>query len=187
MGDQAKQCIDETKNQMQAAILHLEKELMKVRAGKASPQMLDSIIVEYYGTMTPLSQVANISTPDAKTIVVQPWDKSVLTAIEKTILNANLGFNPKNDGMVLRITVPTPTEERRKELVKKAKTEAENAKVSVRNIRRDMNEMVKKLQKSGLPEDVAKNTETEIQNLTNTYTIKIEQVLSVKEKDIMTV
>jgi len=187
MSEQAKQCIEQTKNQMQAAISHLEKELMKVRAGKATPQMLDSIFVDYYGTNSPLNQIANISTPDAKTIVVQPWDKSMLTTIEKAIINANLGFNPKNDGMVLRITVPQLTEERRKDLVKKAKTEAENGKVSIRNIRRDMNELVKKLQKSGMPEDVSKNTETEIQNLTNNFISKIDAILAAKEKDILTV
>ena len=187
MIEQAKKCVDQTKELMNAAIAHLEKELMKVRAGKATPQMLDSIFVDYYGTMTPLSQIANISTPDAKTIVIQAWEKTMLMPIEKVIVNSNLGFNPKNDGMVLRITVPALTEERRKDLVKKVKLETENAKVAIRNIRRDSNEVVKKLQKGGLPEDVAKNTETEIQNLTNNFITKVDQILVLKEKDILTV
>ena len=184
MSEEVKFIIDETKDQMDKTITHLESELGKVRAGKASPQMLDGIYVDYYGTNTALNQVANVNTPDARTIVVQPWEKSMLSPIEKAIQAANLGFNPQNDGVVVRIVVPPLTEERRKELVKKAKAEAEHGKVGVRNLRRDANEMIKK---AGLPEDVVKEAETKIQTLTDGYIVKIDKHLEVKEKEIMTV
>jgi ribosome recycling factor len=179
--------IDETKLLMEKAINHLEAELLKIRAGKANPQMLDGLTVDYYGASTPLSQVANITTPDARTIAVQPWEKSMLAPIEKAIIASNLGFNPQNDGSVVRITIPPLTEERRKDLVKKAKNEAETAKVSVRNLRRDANEMIKKATREGLPEDIAKETETKVQNLTDIYVTKIDKHLESKEKEIMTV
>jgi ribosome recycling factor len=187
MHEEAQFCLDETQESMQNAVTHLEKEFQKIRTGKASPQMLDGIRVEYYGAMTALDQMANINTPDPKQIIVQPWDKSVLSAIEKAILAANLGFNPKNEGEVLRIIVPPLTEERRRDLVKKAKAEAENARVSVRNIRRSSNETAKKLEKDGVPEDDITKLEHDIQEATNNFIAKIDKALELKEKDIMTV
>ena len=172
---------------MENAILHLEKELQKFRAGKASPDMLDGIKIDYYGTISPLNQVANVSTPDPKQIIVQPWDKSLLGLIEKDILSANLGFNPVNNGEVLRIIVPALTEERRKNLVKQVKNEAENSKISIRNIRRSANDQGKKLKNEGTPEDDIKKLEDEIQELTNSFTGKVDKLLELKEKDIMTV
>ena len=172
---------------MHIAVLHLEKELQKIRAGKASPQMLEGVRIDYYGTMTPIDQTANISTPDARQIIVQPWDKSVIGLIEKAILAANLGFNPKNEGEILRIIVPALTEERRKDLVRKAKAEAENTKISIRNIRRVANETAKKLKKDGLPEDEVDKLEEDIQKLTDDHIIKVDKILEGKEKDILTV
>ncbi len=179
--------LEEAKEGMYIAVLHLEKELQKVRAGKASPQMLEGVKIDYYGTMTPIDQAANVSTPDARQIIVQPWDKSVLVLIEKAILAANLGFNPKNEGEILRIVVPALTEERRKDLVKKAKVEAENAKISIRNIRRIANDTAKKLKKDGVPEDEVDKLEEDIQKLTDEHIIKVDKILEGKEKDILTV
>jgi ribosome recycling factor len=179
--------LEEAKEGMHNAVLHLEKELQKVRAGKASPQMLEGVRIDYYGTMTPIDQTANVSTPDARQIIVQPWDKSVLGLIEKAILAANLGFNPKNEGEILRIIVPALTEERRRDLVKKAKAETENAKISIRNIRRIANETAKRLKKDGVPEDEVDKLEDDIQKLTDEYIIKIDKILEGKEKDILTV
>jgi len=172
---------------MQNALIHLEKEFQKIRAGKASPQMLEGVRIDYYGVMTPIEQTASISTPDARQIIVQPWDKSVIGIIEKAIQAANLGFNPRNEGEILRIIVPALTEERRKELFKKAKTEAENARISIRNIRRSANETAKKLEKEGVPEDEADKLEEDIQKLTDDYISKVDKILETKEKDIMTV
>lgn len=180
-------CLEEAKEGMQNTILHLEKEFQKIRAGKASSQMLEGVRIDYYGVMTPIDQTANISTPDARQIIVQPWDKSVLGLIEKAIMAANLGFNPKNEGEILRIVVPALTEERRRELVKRAKTEAENAKISIRNIRRNANETAKKLKKEGVPEDEVDKLETDIQKITDDYSEKVDKILEIKEKDIMTV
>jgi ribosome recycling factor len=179
--------LEEAKEGMHNAVLHLEKELQKVRAGKASPQMLEGVKIDYYGAMTPIDQTANVSTPDARQIIVQPWDKSVLGLIEKAILAANLGFNPKNEGEILRIVVPALTEERRKDLVRKAKAEAENAKISIRNIRRIANETAKQLKKDGVPEDEVDKLETDIQKLTDEHIIKVDKILEGKEKDILTV
>jgi ribosome recycling factor len=187
MHEEAQFCLEETSENMQIAVTHLEKEFQKIRTGKASPQMLEGIRIDYYGAMTPLDQVSNINTPDPKQIIVQPWDKSVLPLIEKAIMAANLGFNPKNEGEVLRIIVPPLTEERRKDLVKKAKTEAENARVAIRNIRRASNESAKKLEKQGVPEDDVKKLETEIQTTTDKFIQKVDKLLEAKEKDIMTV
>ncbi|MFT5512382.1 MAG: ribosome recycling factor [Bacteroidia bacterium] len=172
---------------MKKAIDHLNKELLKLRAGKASPTMLDGVMVEYYGSPTPLNQVANVNTPDARTIVIQAWEKSIVPDIERAIINSNLGYNPQNDGEVVIINVPPLTEERRRDLVKSAKKEMENGKVSLRNIRRDANEQIKKLQKDGLSEDMAKDAETEVQKLTDNYSVKIDSILTDKEKEIMTV
>ena len=179
--------LDNTKEQMEKALNHLESELVKVRAGKASPTMLESISVDYYGTKTPLNQVANVNTADARTLVVQPWEKSMLTPIEKAIMAANLGLNPQNDGLLIRILVPALTEERRRDLVKKAKSEAENGKVVLRILRKEANEELKKLQKTGTPEDEIKGSEILVQTLTDGFVVKCDKHLEVKEKEIMTV
>lgn len=187
MNEDAQFCLQETEEGMDKVISHLEKEFNKLRAGKANPQMLEGIKIEYYGATTPIEQAANITTPDPRQIIVQPWDKSILPEIDKAIRAANLGFNPKNEGEILRIVVPPLTEERRRDLVKKAKTEAENAKVSIRNLRRTANEMAKDLEKEGLPEDESKKLQDEIQKLTDSYIEKVDKHLALKEKDIMTV
>jgi len=176
-----------TKDMMDKAISHLEAELLKIRTGKANPSMLDSVMVDYYGAMTPLNQIANINTPDARTLVVQPWEKNKLNDIERAIINSNLGLNPQNDGDIIRINVPPLTEERRKEMVKLAKNEAEHCKVSIRNARKNANETIKKLQKDGLGEDMAKDAETKIQNLTRDFEAKVDDHVTKKEKEIMTV
>ncbi len=179
--------MDVTREKMENAITYLRDELLKLRAGKANPHMLDGVVVDYYGAMTPLNQVSNVNSSDARTILIQPWEKSMIEPIEKAILHANLGFNPVNNGEVIRINVPALTEERRKILVKQVKHEGENAKVSIRNARREANEEIKKLHKDGLPEDLAKTTETEIQKLTDNYSHKVDELLEKKEQDIMTV
>ena len=179
--------LDSTKDQMEKAIDHLEIELSKIRAGKASPQMLDGIHVDYYGSQMPLDQVGNINTPDARTLVIQPWEKTMIKPIEKAITEANLGFNPQNDGSLIRITIPPLTEERRKQLVKMTKDQAEHGKIAIRTIRKDANEAAKKLVKNGLPEDEGKAAETKIQELTDKSIAKIDDLLRIKEKDILTV
>ena len=178
--------LEETKETMQNAIVHLEKEFLKIRTGKASAQMLDGIKIDYYGALTPLDQLSNINTPDPKQIIIQPWDKNILPLIEKAIMAANLGFNPKNDGEVLRITIPPLTEERRKGLTKKVRAEGENSKVAIRNIRRNSNETAKKLEKDGIPEDLIKKAENDIQEMTNVFIANIDKLMDQKEKDIMT-
>jgi len=187
MTEESKFILDEIQESMQHAIVHLEKEFHKYRTGKASPQMLEGVKVDYYGTPTAVDQVANINTPDARQIVVQPWEKSMLNPLAKAILDANLGFNPQNNGEILRITVPPLTEERRRDLVKKAKAEAETAKVSIRNIRRSAVEEAKKLEKDGAPEDEIKVLEKEIQHATDAFITQVDKILEHKEKDIMTV
>ena len=182
-----KSLIDSVKGQMQKALEHFEFELSKIRAGKASAQMLDGINAEAYGSKSPLNQLANISTPDARTITLQPWDGSLLQAIERAILMANIGLTPQNDGKIIRLSIPPLTEERRKDLVKQTKVEAENCRVSLRNHRRDANEKVKAFVKDGLPEDVGKNAETTIQNILNDFSAKVDKHLEVKDKEIMTV
>ncbi|GAB1454407.1 ribosome recycling factor [Draconibacterium sp.] len=179
--------LENTEEKMKAAIAHLEKELLHVRAGKASPAMLDGIVVEYYGSLTPLNQVANVSTPDARTVAIQPWEKNLIPIIEKAILSANLGFNPDNNGEMIRINVPVLTEERRRNLVKQAQQEGENAKVSIRTVRKDANESLKKLLKEGLSEDLEKDAEVEVQKLTDEFGLTIENLVKIKEKDIMTI
>lgn len=176
--------IDSTKEQMQNAIEHLIKELRNIRAGKATPAMLAGIQVDYYGSSTPLSQVANVNTPDARTITVQPWEKNMLQEIEKAIMIANIGFNPMNNGDNIIINVPPLTEERRIGLTKQAKAEAEHAKVGVRNARKDANNEIKSLDVS---DDMKKNTESDVQTLTDTFVKEIDSLLTVKEKEIMTV
>ena len=187
MIEKAQAVIDAAKEKMQSAVTYLEEDLKTYRAGKANPAVFNNVMVNYYGTMTPVPQVASIGTPDAKTMLIQPWDRSLLHTIEKAIMDANLGFTPQNNGEMIRINVPALTEERRKELVKKARTAGENAKVGVRNARRDAIETLKKLQKEGLPEDAEKDFETEVQKLTDNFSKKVEEILAAKEKDMMTV
>lgn len=177
----------ETETSMKKAISHLEAELIKIRAGKANPSMLDGIMAEYYGSPTPLNQIANIVVLDARTISVQPWEKKMLQPIEKAIMASNIGITPQNDGTNIRLFLPPLTEERRKELVKKCNGEGEHAKVSIRNIRRDAIEHIKKLQKDGLSEDAAKDSEAETQDLTNRFISLVEKHLEAKEKEIMSV
>jgi ribosome recycling factor len=172
---------------MNKAIQHLETELVKVRAGKATPGMLDGIVVDYYGNPTPISQVANISVADARTLTIQPWEKNMLPLIEKSIIADNIGITPQNDGNMIRLFLPPLTEERRKELVKKSQGEGEHSKVAIRNIRRDAMEHVKRLQKNGLSEDLCKDAEKEIQEVTDKYITRVDQHLAAKEKEIMTV
>ncbi len=179
--------LESTEESMQSSIAHLEKEFLNIRAGKASPAMLGSVFVDYYGAATPLSQVSKISVPDARTITLQPFEKNMLQVIEKAIMIANIGFNPMNNGDVIIISVPPLTEERRRELAKQAKAEAEDAKIGVRNVRKDSNNEIKKLEKDGTSEDVCKSAEDEVQNLTNSYIKKIDELLAEKEAEIMKV
>ena len=177
----------ETENSMKKAISHLETELIRIRAGKANPNMLDGIVAEYYGSPTPITQIANVTVLDARTISVQPWEKNMLQPIEKAIMASNIGITPQNDGTNIRLFLPPLTEERRRELVKRCNNEGEHAKVSVRNIRRDAIEHIKKLQKDGLSEDISKGAEGEVQDLTNRFISLIEKHLEAKEKEIMAV
>ncbi|WP_316832447.1 ribosome recycling factor [Pedobacter aquatilis] len=177
----------DAQSSMDKAIDHCEAELTKIRAGKASAGMLDGIFVDYYGAQTALAQVASINTPDARTIVIQPWEKSLLTVIEKAIQVANIGINPQNDGIVIRLVVPPLTEERRKELVKKVKEEAERGRITVRNIRKDANTKIQKLKGEGVSDDEIKTGEGEVQKLTDAYIVKVDKHAEAKEKDVMTV
>lgn len=177
---------DELKSSNQKSITHLDNELLKIRAGKASPVMLQGVMVDYYGSPTPIQQVANINTMDARTLVVQAWEKNMLQEIARGIINANLGLNPQNNGDQLIIAIPPMTEERRKEMVKKAKGEGEHAKVGIRNNRKDALDMVKSLKADGLSKDMLKDAENEIQNITNSFIAKVDEQVNAKEKDIMT-
>lgn len=179
--------IDDAKSKFNKAHEHLEDEMLKIRAGKANPNMLNGILVDAYGSMAPLSGVCSISTPDARMLVLQPWDKGQIAAIVKAIMQANIGLNPQDDGQVIRIAVPPLTEERRKDLVKQAKAELEKSKVAIRNIRRDHNESIKKLKSDGVSEDMIKSGEDKIQKLTDEFIAKVDKVLEAKEKEIMTV
>lgn len=179
--------IDMTRDAMEHSIEHLGKELSKVRTGKASPSMISDMLVEYYGSPTPLNQVANIASADARTLTVQPWEKSMLRPIENAIFEANLGVTPQNDGEIIRLSFPPLTEERRRELVKKAKSLGEDTKVGIRNARRDAMDEIKKAVKNGYPEDAGKGKEAIIQDLTNKYSEKVEAVLAAKEKEIMSI
>lgn len=178
---------DDFKSSSQKSLDHLEHELIKVRAGKATPSMLTGVMVDYYGTPTPLQQVGNVATMDARTLTVQAWEKPMLNEIAKGIMNANLGLNPQNNGEQLIIQIPPLTEERRKDLVKKAKAEGEHAKVGIRNNRKDALDMVKSLKSDGLSEDLSKDAETQIQNITNVFIKKVDDLIELKEKDIMTI
>jgi ribosome recycling factor len=179
--------IDDAESSMKKAITHLEAELTKIRAGKANPTMVDGIFVEYYGNPTPITQVANVTILDARTISIQPWEKNMLQAIERAILQANIGITPQNDGNQIRLFLPPLTEERRKELFKKASGEGEHSKIAIRNIRRDAIEEIKKLQKDGLSKDVAADAETSIQDTTNRYIALVDKHLAAKEKEMMAV
>ncbi|SMO62490.1 ribosome recycling factor [Saccharicrinis carchari] len=187
MTEEIELLMDVTKEKMDKTIEHLDHQLIKVRAGKANPGMLEGIMVDYYGSMTPLQQVANINTPDPRTIVIQPWEKAMIVPIEKAIMLANLGLNPENNGELVRINVPPLTEERRKDLVKQVKREAEEARISLRNLRREANDELKKMLKDGLPEDMEKDAVADVQKLTDSYSDIIEERIKAKEKDILTI
>ena len=179
--------LDDAKDTMEGAVKHLIIELGKIRAGKASPQMLEGLQIDYYGTMTPLHNVATINTPDARTIAIRPFEKKIINDIEKAIRNVNLGFAPSNDGEMIRISVPPLNEERRRELAKRTKNEVETAKINIRNIRQDANNSLRKLTKDGVAEDLVKVSEDRVQQLTNSFVAKVEQILTAKEKEIMEV
>ena len=187
MTEELSMLIDDTKESMKKAIGHLEAALIKIRAGKANPLMLDGIMVDYYGNPTPINQIANISAMDVRTLSVQPWEKNMLQPVERAIIAANIGINPQNDGNIIRLFLPPLTEERRRELVKRCNGEGEHAKIAIRNIRRESIEHIKKLQKDGLSEDAAKDAETEIQQLTDSYIELVEKHLAFKDKEIMAV
>ena len=187
MSEELKKISTEAENGMKKAINHLEIELSKIRAGKASPSILEGVNADYYGTPTPISQIANVQVLDARTISIQPWEKNMLPLIERAIMGANIGITPQNDGINIRLFMPPLTEERRKEMVKKAGGEGEQSKVAIRNIRRDHIEQVKKLQKDGLSEDAAKDAEKDIQDLTDRYIVLVDKHLAAKEKEMMAV
>jgi len=188
MNEEIQMLIEETIERMEHAISHLDHELAHIRAGKASPRMIESVHVDYYGSMTPIMQVSNVSTPDARTIAIQPWEKKMIQTIERAIINSNLGFNPENNGEIIRINVPVPTEERRRNLVKDVNKEGEIAKVSIRSASKDANDHLKKMLKAKeISEDMEKDTVEEIQQLTDNYTKKVDSMMSAKEKEILTV
>ena len=188
MNDEIIMLIDDSTERMEHAIAHLDHELAHIRAGKANPRMIESVVVDYYGVPTPIMQVSNVSTPDARTISIQPWDKKMIQPIERAIINSNLGFNPDNNGEYIRLNVPVPTEERRRNLVKDAHKEGEIAKVSIRSARKDGNEYLKKLLKSKeISEDEEKDTVERIQLLTDKFTRKVDELIAFKEKEILTV
>lgn len=187
MDEDIKMYLDEAKDGMENAIEYAKKAFNKIRAGRATPVMLEGIMVNYYGSQTPLNQTASVSAPDARTLMIKPWEKSMLEEIEQAIIKANLGLNPQNDGEVVRINIPPLSEERRQEFVKKAGEEAENAKISIRTARKEANEGLRELQKDGAPEDDVKRAEEKVQTLTDQYSKKVEELLETKEKEIMTV
>jgi len=179
--------LDEAKDLMAKAVEHTQYEFSRIRAGKAMPSMLDGLKVDYYGNPTPINQVASINTPDAKTIVIKPWEKKMLGEIEKAIVNSDLGLNPQNDGELVRLNIPPLTEERRRDLVKSVKNEGENGKISIRNARKDVLNHLKKLLKEGVSEDEEKRAEEDVQQLTDNYVTKIDELVKKKEEEIMTV
>lgn len=187
MEEDVKIVLEDASEKMGKAVNHLDQEIGKVRAGKANPKMLESVMVDYYGTMTPITQVASINTPDPRTIAIQPWEKNLIPIIEKAIMAANLGMNPDNNGDIIRINVPPLTEERRKDLVKQVRKMGEDTRIVIRNIRRDTNEEFKKLKKDGLPEDMEKDGQDQVQKLTDKYTKLVDELLEKKEKEILTV
>jgi len=179
--------LEEAEEHMEKSIQHLSHAFAKIRAGRAMPNMLDGLMVEYYGNPSPISQIASINTPDARSLVIKPWEKNMLPLIEKAIINSDLGLNPQNDGEIVRLNIPPLTEQRRKDLVKQSKNEAENGRISVRNVRKDANDHIRKLLKEHVSEDEVKKAETTIQDLTNDYIKKIDSLLDKKEAEIMTV
>lgn len=179
--------LEEAKSLMQKTIQHTSSELVKIRAGKAMPNFLDGILVSYYGTPTPLQQVSSITTPDARTLAIKPWERNLISEIEKAIINSDLGLTPQNNGEVVLLTIPPLTEERRKNLVKQVKTECENGKISIRTVRKDTNDALKKLQKEGASEDEIKRAEDTVQKLTDQYSSKIDELFEKKEAEIMTI
>jgi ribosome recycling factor len=187
MLDRAKEILAGAKDKMQDAVLFLEEDLKTYRAGKANTLVFNNVMVDYYGSLTPVPQVASVTTPDAKTIMIQPWEKKMIPVIEKAIMDANIGLTPQNNGESIRCTVPPLTEDRRKELLKKAKAAGENAKVVVRNARRDAIELLKKAQKDGMPEDMQKEYEQNIQKETDAFGKKVDELVAIKEKEILTV
>jgi ribosome recycling factor len=187
MSDDLELILEETRDSMKKALNHLESELVKIRAGKASPQMLEGLTVDYYGTPTILNQVGNVSVMDARTLTIQPWEKNMLQPIERAIINANLGVTPQNDGNIIRLFMPPLTEERRREFVKRAGGEGEQSRVAIRSIRREAIEQIKKLQKEGLSEDEAKDAEKEIQDITDKNISLVDKHLATKEKEIMSI
>ncbi|MDA8979889.1 ribosome recycling factor [Chitinophagales bacterium] len=187
MQEEIEMMLDEARSSMDKSIEHLTKELTKIRAGKANPSMLNSVMVEAYGVQSPLNQLASITTPDARTLAIQPFDKSTLQDIEKGILQANIGLTPQNDGEFIRLNIPPLTEERRRAMVKQTKGEGEDAKISLRSARKEAMDFIKSLEKDGLSEDMAKNAEEDVQKVVNEYTTKIEAIISKKEAEIMTV
>ena len=187
MTEDISQIVVTADDHMKKAITHLETELIKIRAGKATPQILDGIVVDYYGSPTPINQVGNINVMDVRTLSIQPWEKNMLQPIERAIIAANIGINPQNDGSQIRLFLPPLTEERRRELVKKCQVEGEHSRVAIRNIRRDAIEHIKRLQKNGLSEDIAKDAETNIQNITDKFITTVDKHLVSKEKEIMLV
>jgi ribosome recycling factor len=187
MSDELNSIKDHALDAMKRAIDHLETELVKVRAGKANPNIVDGLVVDYYGNPTPINQVGNINVMDARTLTIQPWEKNMLQPIERAIIAANIGITPQNDGNMIRLFMPPLTEERRRDLVKRSQSEGEHSKVAIRNIRRDAMEQIKKLQKNGLSEDLCKDAEKNVQELTDKYIVLVDKHLEAKEKEIMTV
>ncbi len=187
MNEDVQLVYDMAKEHMEKTVEHLDNELVRIRAGKANVHILDGVMVDYYGAPTPLNQVSNVSTPDAKTIMIQPWEKSMIDTIEKALMQSNVGITPGNNGEVIRLIIPQLTEERRRELVKQVKSEGENARVSIRNSRREANDEYKQMQKDGLSEDETKTAEDHIQKLTDEFSEKVEKVVEAKEEDIMTI
>ncbi|MBB6611393.1 ribosome recycling factor [Pontibacter sp. Tf4] len=179
--------LSEAEESMQKAVQHTGAELTKIRAGKASPAMVEHLRVDYYGTLTPVAQVANIAAPDARTILIKPWEKNMLGEINKAIKNSDLGLNPQQEADAIRLNIPALTEERRRELVKQVKNETESGKVAIRNIRKDVNDSLRKLQKEGTSEDAVRDAETKVQKMTDSYIVKIDELLSKKEAEIMTI
>ncbi len=187
MDESVKSLIQDMESHMEKSLLHFEHELVKIRAGKAHVTMLDGVMVDYYGSPTPINQVGNLSTLDARTITIQPWEKKMIGPIERAILEANLGLNPSNDGQLIRVPVPPLNEERRRNLVKQAKGEGETAKIAIRNVRKDTNEKLKRLQKDGVSEDTIKVAEKKVQDITDSFIDKVDKVLKIKEDEILTV
>ena len=187
MNEELEMSLEIAQESMSSSIEHLKKELLKINTGNASPAMVNDLMVDYYGSPTPLKQVANVSKSDAKTLVIQPWEKSMLAPIERSIFEANLGVTPMNDGELIRIIIPPLTEDRRRMLGKKAKSVGEDAKISIRNARRDAMDAIKKAVKNGYPEDAGKREESNVQESTNSFSKKVDDLVVAKEKDIMTV